>query len=280
MSDSENPAIDSPKPKSGAPLTNQDWWPEQIDVSVLHAHSPQGQPPRRRLRLRQGIREARRRGPQGRRDLGDHHLAGLVARRLRQLRRPDDPAVLARRRHLPHLRRTRWRRPGHAALRTAQQLARQRQPRQGPPPAVAGQAEVRQQDLVGRPAGVRGQRRAGVGGLRDVRIRVRPSRLLGARRGPLRRGRRVARHRQALCRRRRFSAAARGALRRHHDGPDLRQSRRPRGQAGSAGRGHRHQRDVRPDGDERRGDRGADRRRPHPRQDPRRGSGRWHGPRA
>jgi catalase-peroxidase len=44
VSDSENPAIDSPKPKSGAPLTNQDWWPEQIDVSVLHAHSPKGNP--------------------------------------------------------------------------------------------------------------------------------------------------------------------------------------------------------------------------------------------
>ena len=64
--------------------------------------------------------------------------------------------------------------------------------------------------------------------------------------------------------------AARGALRRHHDGPDLRESRRPRGQAGSAGRRDRHPRDVRPDGDERRGDRRADRRWPHPRQDPRR----------
>jgi catalase-peroxidase len=36
---------------------------------------------------------------------------------------------------------------GHAALRAAQQLARQRQPRQGPPAAVAGQAEVRQRKL-------------------------------------------------------------------------------------------------------------------------------------
>jgi catalase-peroxidase len=43
-SESENPAIASPKPKAGAPLTNQDWWPEQIDVSVLHAHSPKGNP--------------------------------------------------------------------------------------------------------------------------------------------------------------------------------------------------------------------------------------------
>ncbi|HEY7051237.1 MAG TPA: catalase/peroxidase HPI [Mycobacterium sp.] len=43
-SESENPAIPSPKPKSHAPLTNQDWWPDQIDVSKLHAHSPKASP--------------------------------------------------------------------------------------------------------------------------------------------------------------------------------------------------------------------------------------------
>jgi len=43
-SESENPAINSPEPKAHRPLTNQDWWPEQIDVSVLHAHSPKGNP--------------------------------------------------------------------------------------------------------------------------------------------------------------------------------------------------------------------------------------------
>jgi catalase-peroxidase len=43
-SESENPAIKSPEPKAHRPLTNQDWWPEQIDVSVLHAHSPKGNP--------------------------------------------------------------------------------------------------------------------------------------------------------------------------------------------------------------------------------------------
>jgi len=43
-SESENPAIPSPKPKSGAPLRNQDWWPNQIDVSRLHPHPPQGNP--------------------------------------------------------------------------------------------------------------------------------------------------------------------------------------------------------------------------------------------
>ncbi len=43
-SESENPAIKSPEPKAHRPLTNQDWWPEQIDVSVLHAHSNKGNP--------------------------------------------------------------------------------------------------------------------------------------------------------------------------------------------------------------------------------------------
>ncbi len=159
MSDSENPAIDSPKPKSGAPLTNQDWWPNQVDVSELHAHSPQANP------------------------LGDDfdyakefakldvdalkadvlsvitHLTRLVARRLRQLCGPVHPHELARRGHLPHLRRPRRRRPGHAALRAAQQLAGQRQPGQGASSALAGQEEVRQQDLLGRPDHLRRRRR-------------------------------------------------------------------------------------------------------------------------
>ncbi|CAA0120852.1 Catalase-peroxidase 2 [Mycolicibacterium vanbaalenii] len=43
-SESENPAIDSPKPKAHAPLRNQDWWPEQVDVSVLHRQSAKSNP--------------------------------------------------------------------------------------------------------------------------------------------------------------------------------------------------------------------------------------------
>ncbi|MGE2729019.1 catalase/peroxidase HPI [Mycolicibacterium vaccae] len=43
-SESENPAVDSPKPKSHAPLTNRDWWPEQVDVSVLHKQNEKGNP--------------------------------------------------------------------------------------------------------------------------------------------------------------------------------------------------------------------------------------------
>ncbi|MGW0248569.1 catalase/peroxidase HPI [Nocardia goodfellowii] len=44
-SESENPAISSPKPKTDRrPHSNKDWWPEQIDVSVLHAHSSKSNP--------------------------------------------------------------------------------------------------------------------------------------------------------------------------------------------------------------------------------------------
>jgi catalase-peroxidase len=38
-SESENPAIPSPTPKRSHPRTNSDWWPNQLDLSVLHQHS-------------------------------------------------------------------------------------------------------------------------------------------------------------------------------------------------------------------------------------------------
>nr|MCW2728200.1 katG [Aeromicrobium sp.] len=44
-SESENPAIDSPTVKTGGrPHGNKDWWPNQLDLSVLHAHSSKGNP--------------------------------------------------------------------------------------------------------------------------------------------------------------------------------------------------------------------------------------------
>jgi catalase-peroxidase len=40
VSESENPAIPSPQPKGvSRPRTNKDWWPNQLDLSVLHTHS-------------------------------------------------------------------------------------------------------------------------------------------------------------------------------------------------------------------------------------------------
>jgi catalase-peroxidase len=44
VSESENPAIASPTPARAQPRTNQDWWPEQLDLGVLHEHSPLSNP--------------------------------------------------------------------------------------------------------------------------------------------------------------------------------------------------------------------------------------------
>ena len=43
-SDSENPVIDAPTAKPGRPRSNRDWWPNQLDLQVLHQHSPQANP--------------------------------------------------------------------------------------------------------------------------------------------------------------------------------------------------------------------------------------------
>jgi catalase-peroxidase len=40
VSESENPAIPSPTPTTAHPRTNRDWWPNQLDLSVLHQNSP------------------------------------------------------------------------------------------------------------------------------------------------------------------------------------------------------------------------------------------------
>ena len=45
VSESENPAIPAPQPKTqGRPRTNKDWWPNQLDLSVLHHHSSLSNP--------------------------------------------------------------------------------------------------------------------------------------------------------------------------------------------------------------------------------------------
>jgi catalase-peroxidase len=44
VSETENPAIPSPTLKATRPRTNRDWWPNQLDLQVLHQHSPHSNP--------------------------------------------------------------------------------------------------------------------------------------------------------------------------------------------------------------------------------------------
>ncbi|WP_328404895.1 catalase/peroxidase HPI [Streptomyces sp. NBC_00390] len=43
-SESENPVIPSPAPAPTRPRTNRDWWPNQLDLQVLHQHSSLSNP--------------------------------------------------------------------------------------------------------------------------------------------------------------------------------------------------------------------------------------------
>ena len=157
----------------------------------------------------------------------DDRFAGLVAGRLRPLRPVFHPHGVAQRGHLPRGRRPRWRGLGFAALRAAQQLAGQRQPGQGTPAAVAGQAEVRPQHLLGRPDDPGRQRRPRIHGLQDLRLCRRARGRLGARGGHLLGPRGQVAGRRALQRRPRPGQPARGRA----DGSDLRQPGRSERQA-------------------------------------------------
>ena len=184
-----------------AARANRDWWPNQLNLRCSISTPPCPIRWARRSTTPRNSRsldlEAAEQGP----PRADDGLAGLVAGRLWSLRAAVHPDGVAQRRHLPHRRRPRRRRSRSAALRAAQQLAGQREPRQGAPAAVADQAEVRQQDLLGRPDDSRRQRRPRVDGLQDVRFRRRARRCLGARRGHLLGPRRQVAGRRALQRR-------------------------------------------------------------------------------
>ena len=173
----------APHPTQGG--GNRGWWPDRLNLKILAKNPAAGESARRGVRLRRGVQLARSRCRQAGHRGRDDHLAGLVAGRLRPLRPVHDPHGLTQRRHVPHPGWPRWSGRRAAALRATQQLARQRQPRQGAPAAVAGQAEVRPEPLVGGPDGPHGQRRAGVDGLRDVRLRRRSRGRVGSRRGRL-----------------------------------------------------------------------------------------------
>ena len=217
-------------------MSNQLWWPNRLDLSILHQNSPLTDPMGKGFNYAEAFKSLDLKAVKAGHLRADDHVAGLVAGRLRPLWSALHPDGVAQRGHLPHQRRPRRRRRGHAALCAPQQLARQCEPRQGAPVALADQAEIRPEDLLGRPDDPRRELRPRIDGLQDCRFRRRTRGRLGAAgrhllgfRGQVAGGR-------ALQRRQ----ATRESSRRRSDGPDLRQSGGSERQAGSDRRGPRH----------------------------------------
>ena len=247
--------------------TNRDWWPDQLNLAILHQNSPVSDPMGTEFDYAEEFKKL--------------DLEALKKDLIELMTTSQDwwPADYGH--YGPLFIRMAWHSAGTYRIadgRGGASTGTQRfaplnswpdnaQPRQGAPAALADQAEVRQADLLGRPHDPRRQLRPRVDGLQDLRLRRRPRGRLGARGGHLlgRRGR-VAR-RQALLGRPRARESARGRA----DGADLREPGRAERQARSARVGPGHPRDLRAHGDERRGDRRAHRRRAHLRQGPRRG---------
>ena len=94
---------------AGGGQGNRDWWPDQLNLAILHQHSSLSNPMGEDFDYAEEFKTARpRRGGQGP-ARADDRLAGLVAGRLRPLRPVLHPHGLARRGHLPHRRRPRRR---------------------------------------------------------------------------------------------------------------------------------------------------------------------------
>ena len=76
--------------------SNRDWWPDQLDLQILHQHSPQSNPTGKEFNYGEEFKKIRPRCPEEGHRLGDDHVAEAVARRLRTLRAPFHPHGLAR----------------------------------------------------------------------------------------------------------------------------------------------------------------------------------------
>ena len=266
VSESENPAIPSPTSEVPRPRTNHDWWPNQLDLSVLHRHSPLSDP------MGEDFDYAE--------EFATLDVEALKRDLIELMTTSQDwwPADYGH--YGPLFIRMSWHAAGTYRIadgrggggKGAQRFAPlnswpdNAKPRQGAPAAVADQAEVRPQDLVGRPARLRRQRRDGVDGLQTFGFGFgrediwEPEEIFWGSEDTWLGDERYSGDRELA---KPLGAVQMGLIYVNPEGPN--------GNPDPLAAARGHPRDLRPHGDERRGDRRADRRRAHVRQDPRRG---------
>jgi len=138
-----------------AVTSNRDWWPNQSDPPTLHRNSP-SDPMGKGFRYSDEFLKLDLEALKQDIFRRDEHLAGLVAGRLRSLR----AALIRMAWHSAGTYRISDGRGGASAApsdsRPQTAGPNNREPRQGAPAALADQAEVRPQDLVGGPDGLAG----------------------------------------------------------------------------------------------------------------------------
>ena len=90
------------KPAPGRGISNRDWWPNQLNLKVLHQHSPLSNPMGKGFNYAEEFRSLDLAAVKKDLQALMTELAGLVAGGLRPLRAPVHPHGMAQRRHVPH----------------------------------------------------------------------------------------------------------------------------------------------------------------------------------
>ncbi len=159
--------------KTAQARSNRDWWPNQLSLEILHQNSSLSNPMGKDFNYAEEFKKL---------DLDALKKDIEVVMTTSQEWWPADyghygPLFIRMAWHSAGTYRIEDGRggaaSGSAALRAPQQLARQCEPRQGPEVALADQAEVRPETVVGRFDGLRRELCPGVDGVPDVRIRRR-----------------------------------------------------------------------------------------------------------